>query len=238
MKLNHQSVAAIACALISTAAHGHPNRRDVATLPYSFPTTVTRIESSTVSGTIDGGAAQPFYKLVARTIETNTLLEPWPASPTSFPYTLVQTKIVHRTYETTITKVRGEEDPTSTTSFTQVTVPSTWVLFKPEATYAAAGAALPCGECAPNGWEGDERCEALGLDTACQGQCEEKFGYLWCYERYRSDEGSKVMGRACWGKEREYMQLVEPCLATDHRISCTPCQGVDPSWDDITWHFE
>ncbi len=117
------------------------------------------------------------------------------------------------------------------------TVPETYGLFRPAPTHLAAGtraADLPCDEACPASAppEPDAECEARGLHTGCQGQCSlGDDGAFWCLQRwYRTRDQAPAMGRACWGGQLQYVQLMKPCLVGDYRIGCAPCQGLNVSY--------
>lgn len=99
-------------------------------------------------------------------------------------------------------------------------------------TGGAGTAAAAAGQTAT----ADAECAAKGLDTACQGQCRWREGVWWCYRMYYSDWGGPMqMGRACWGANGTYEQLVKPCAAADLRVGCSACGGRDYSWGAQTW---
>lgn len=205
-----------------------------------YPTTITSVWSSTESSTTSPGPLGAVQKVVVITTLTVTLLEPHPTPIVSYPATLIQTAITSRTYDYRIT-YSSLDGPVSTSISSGVyTVPSTWVLHPAQPTDLAVGiemSALPCDECPiASSWTVDSRCAAKGLDTACQGQCKLRDDTWWCYKMYYSDYGSDVqMGRVCWGNATYYEQLLEPCIAGDHRLACVPCKGQDVSWGAVTW---
>jgi hypothetical protein len=204
----------------------------------TYPTTVTSIWSTTSSATISPDGAWPvFHRQVYITTLTVTTLEPWSSSPTSFPHTLVQTAITHRTMTTEITPcVACGTAPLTTIATAVQTSQSTWLLYAPAPTDLPRDATLPCAECAGPAFRTDPRCQALGLDTACQAQCDLRGGLWWCFRREYADRGPLQMGRACWGKGEEYLQLVTPCAVGDHAFACTPCNGTDITYWPLKWH--
>ncbi|KAH8881325.1 hypothetical protein GQ53DRAFT_832511 [Thozetella sp. PMI_491] len=205
----------------------------------SYPTTVTRISSSTLTEITPYNPVLPvpwYSKTVISTV-TVTLLEPWPASPTSFPYTMLQTAVKHSTIESRLV-VTISAPPETSFSYATVTGTSTWILWRPAVTDMPAGGSGSCSECVASSPTPDPRCERLGLDTACQGQCEQRDGLWWCYRRYYSDPSSLAMGRACWGNKTEYAQLLTPCIGTDHALPCMPCKGKDYAWNSVNWHWD
>lgn len=204
----------------------------------TYPTTITRVWSATNTQITPYNPMLPvdYYSKTVISTVTVTILEPWPAPPSAFPYTMRQTAISRSTVESRMLKTLNSPTVTYITTGT-ATGTSAWVLWPPRPTDMAVGARLPCQECEPQGWESDPRCENLGLDTACQGQCEKKDGLWWCYQRYYTDGQDLAMGRVCWGNSTEYAQLVEPCIATDHQVACKPCKGKDISWNSVNWDW-
>lgn len=205
----------------------------------NYPTTSTSIWSMTESSSTTPGPWGPVQKVIVITTQTVTLLEPHLTPIASYPATLIQTAITSRTYEYRIT-YSSMEGPVSTSLSSGVyTVPSTWVLHPVQPTdmsVETSMSSLPCEECAASTWTADSRCAAKGLDTACQGQCRLREDIWWCYKMYYSDYGSDVqMGRACWGNDSYYEQLLEPCNVADHKVACVPCKGWDYSWSAVTW---
>ncbi len=110
----------------------------------TYPTTITSVWSATGTQITPYNPILPvdYYSKTVISTVTVTILEPWAAAPTSFPYTLRQTAISHRTEETRLLKTLTAPLVTSVSS-SVVTGTSTWVLWPPSATYLAAGAQLP-----------------------------------------------------------------------------------------------
>lgn len=205
----------------------------------AYPTTVTSIWSTTETSASQPGPWGAVYMIYMTTLRTVTLLEPYPAQIQTYPATVVQTAVSKETHTTRITYSSANGPVSTTIDSRTVSVPSTWVLHQAQPTDLAAGttpAGLPCEECAPASWQADSRCAGNGLQTACQRQCDLRDGVWWCYRMYYSDYGTGVqMGRACWGNGSYFEQLVEPCVAGDHRLSCVSCKGLDSSWDAVNW---
>jgi hypothetical protein len=206
-------------------------------LPYAYPTTKTKHFTTTVTSIIWPGAWEAFYRLSIATTLTVTVLEPWPSKPTSFPYTFLQTAISNRIIDSRMTLCDNCATPPSTDVSTQhEKVTSTWVLYQPQPTDLLPDAPLPCEACAPADFTPDPACVALGLDTACQGQCKLLDGLWWCYKRYFMDGDGLAMGRACWGGNgHEFKQLVTPCTRSDHALPCVPCNGTDVYFGPSQW---
>jgi hypothetical protein len=111
---------------------------------------------------------------------------------------------------------------------------TTFAVQKPQVTDMPAGVRLadvPCGPCsnATASYRTSPECDALQLDTACQGQCSLEMGYWWC----RRLQGLEIvmtpenqMGRVCWGDGSFYHQLMIPCVQGDHQFECLSCTGV------------
>ena len=106
---------------------------------------------------------------------------------------------------------------------------------KPQPTDMAAGVSLadvPCGPCsnATSSYRTAPECDALQLDTACQGQCAMEKGYWWCRKLQGIVElglnPEYQMGRVCWGNTSFYHQLMTPCVQGDHQFECLSCTGV------------
>lgn len=187
------------------------------------------------------------------------------SGPLLGPYTLVQTAISSRTTELALTYYSANGPVETRRETNTYTVPSTWVLWLPLASATAAAVAnggtvreadagvsladLPCGggttvSCQQTG-EGssmappDAECVAKGMQTACQGQCALRDGVWWCYQMYYSDYGTPLqMGRACWGANGTYKQLMRPCLIGDQRIGCSACKGKDIGWNAAKWIWD
>lgn len=129
-------------------------------------------------------------------------------------------------------------DTSTYTQSSRYTILSTYSIYLPQPTDLAPGTRdedLPCSDCPLQQVEQDPRCTALGLDTACVGQCDQRDGVWWCYDMKYNDYISNPLGRACWGNFSLFHLLVEPCIVGDHRAGCTPCQGQDYSWGPVTW---
>lgn len=212
-----------------------------ATAEYAATTTV--ISTTTESSTTVVQFISPRVVTIITTI-TATSLRPGPV--TSFPATVVETVVSHITFEFRTSYQDGGR--TTSLSSAVVTEPSTWVVTAPRATDLAEGMtadALPCGgadSCTAEMQEraqedGDPRCNALGLQTGCQGQCERRDGAWWCYQLYLSDyrDAKLRMGRVCWGEDNRYEQLNTPCVAGDRKVACTACGGLDDSWGALNW---
>lgn len=207
----------------------------------AYPTTLTSITSQTSSNTAYPNPAWPIiYQAAYTTVQTVTLLEPWTAAPTRFPYTLVQTVITRRTVTYAVTPCRmpcGTPPMTSIGATTQTAL-STWLLHAPAPTDLGVDlkvASLPCAECASSAYAPDPRCEALGLDTGCQGQCRMRDGMWWCLRRRYLDGSELEMGRACWGNGDQFQQLATPCVVGDHALGCEPCKGKVISYSPVEW---
>jgi hypothetical protein len=216
------------------AVHALP---PIPTGPTGYPTTLSSVYSYTRStGIAPNAAFQVFLTQIAYTTATVTVYEPWAAAPTSYPLTKVLTELSTVTYSERV--VFGGTEPDYTSSSTAiVTAPRTWVLHAPPApTDLPVGASLPScdASCPPAGWTPDPRCEALGLDTACQGQCRQRDGVWWCYRRYRLEGPEVAMGRVCWGNQTLLGELLEPCVVTDHRVQCVPCKGENQNYASYT----
>lgn len=120
---------------------------------------------------------------------------------------------------------------------------TTFVVYQPQPTDMAVGKTmddleLQCNACAPATFKSDAQCDALGLDTGCQGQCPQKNGLWWCRQLAPSDVLLTLeleMGRACWGNGTFFRQLRTPCVYSDHRVACVPCQGRINSWAPLNW---
>ncbi len=207
--------------------------------PTTYPTTLTSVWSVTEAQTLASGLDSPFFQLVVETRQTVMLVEPWTAAPVQFPYTLVQTALTTATTDYLVTRFAG--GPVTSSRFVHTYhVPSTWVLWPPAPTDLPAAAAVPCGECPSAGGGGaveeqDPECEALGLDTACQGQCGLRDGLFWCLQRRYTDRADMAMGRACWGNSTSYKQLLSPCRLNDHQVACVPCSGRNTAWEGTSW---
>ncbi|KUJ16049.1 uncharacterized protein LY89DRAFT_735191 [Mollisia scopiformis] len=128
--------------------------------------------------------------------------------------------------------------PGQSSSWTSTYLSSTtYFVYQPQPTDMAAGITLnnvPCGPCAPAGWKADPTCVALGLDTACQGQCLLEDGFWWC----RHLTGLEIvsapqyqMGRVCWGNGSAYHQLMTPCIQGDHMFECLACTNSNTSFN-------
>lgn len=216
------------------------------TVAAAYPTTTTKISTTTKSSTTVIQFINPRVVTIFTIITATTLI---PGPVTALPATVVETVISHITFEYRTSY--SDSAPSTSVSTAVITVPSTWIVARPQATDLAAGTsadALPCDDnnnCATTKAQAaaaaDPRCDALGLETGCQGQCEERDdddgGAWWCYQLYVADysEASLRMGRACWGGDDRYEQLNTPCVAGDHRVACTPCQGLDGSWGALNW---
>lgn len=116
-----------------------------------------------------------------------------------------------------------------TSTYTSAT---TFVVYKPQPTDMPAGLKVndvPCGPCsnATATWKADPQCDALGLDTACQGQCSLQNGFWWCRQLQGLVEmglnPEYQMGRICWGNRTRYHQLLTPCINGDHQFECLSC---------------
>jgi hypothetical protein len=231
--------AILAFSLEINVAIGHPGDgeagADEATAILAYETTKTAVWSTTETHVISPGWVGPSV-VTGITTRMATTLEPGPV--TSYPATVIETILSTVTYEYRITR----SDGSSSTSFSSgtYTVPSTWVVSKPQASDLASGTSmgsLPCDSCPAQSWVPDSQCVAKGLDTACQGQCQQRYGDWWCYHMYYSDYSNSAfrMGRACWGGDGEYLQLNTPCVDSDHQMACTPCQGLNYSWGAVEW---
>ncbi|OAA66523.1 hypothetical protein SPI_01099 [Niveomyces insectorum RCEF 264] len=97
--------------------------------------------------------------------------------------------------------------------------------------------------CTPPAWKPDSRCTARHMETRCGTQCIIRDWQWWCRKKQgatttgnytlvadtdggnggHDDDDEVAMGRLCWGNSTNYMQLLEPCDATDYASSCTPC---------------
>jgi hypothetical protein len=246
MKLNNLFTAAlIACHAVSPAA-GLPASTEPAPVPSpaaaDYATTTTVISSTTESSTSLIQFINPRVVTIITTI-TATTLRPGPV--TSFPATVVETVVSHITFEFRTSYTDGGR--TTSMSSAVVTVPATWIVAAPRPTDLAAGTTadeLPCSAdgCTTEVQErtredSDPRCDALGLQTGCQGQCEEREGAWWCYQLYLADyrDAKLRMGRACWGADNRYEQLNSPCVASDRKVACTACGGLDDSWGALNW---
>jgi hypothetical protein len=107
---------------------------------------------------------------------------------------------------------------------------TTFIVYRPQKKDIPAGVKLndvPCGPCAPVDWKSDQRCDALGLDTACQGQCLQQNGLWWCRRLQGIVEmglnPEYQMGRTCWGNSSYYHQFQTPCVTGDHQFECLSC---------------
>jgi len=161
--------------------------------------------------------------------------------PATFPATAVQTEISHLVVAKTGVRADGELGATETWTedhTSHVTVH----FFLPQANDLSRGVTqedLPCGPCLSPDYRPAPQCDALGLRTACQGQCKEKGGVWRCrqiaFGEYDKG-GDFVMGRACWGGNRtEYKQLNTPCVVGDYRIECIPCLGKVYNFTPASW---
>ena len=182
------------------------------------------------------------------------------------PYTLVQTEILSRTYEYRLTYGNAAGSVETRHESSTYTIPSTWMLWLPAPTGTTGGGRaavqetpagvgimdVPCGGGAAeasgcrSGASGaasspppDDECVARSMQTACQGQCALREGVWWCYQMYYSDYDTPLqMGRACWGANGTYRQLLRPCLVGDQRVGCSACKGKDVSWNAAKWIWD
>lgn len=161
-----------------------------------------------------------------------------------FPATVVQTVVSHLTYRDVTTSMLRGEEVTSTSTY-DWTSGETWVVSPVQPTDLGVGThagdlPLPCGgageaciEVKPS-----DVCAALGLRTACLGQCEHRDdGNWWCYRMWKREYGQdgKTMGRACWGGHMEFHQLNLPCVSGDVAVGCLRCNGLDQTWGAVNW---
>lgn len=101
-------------------------------IPTQYPTTLTQILPTTTTSYVTPNPAFPMFtgSIAYITTMTVTLLEPWPASPTSFPYTLTQTAISDMTITTTL----PSQPPTSYVNTYHYTNEETMVMDGPGVT--------------------------------------------------------------------------------------------------------
>jgi hypothetical protein len=161
---------------------------------------------------------------------------------TSLPTVVVDTTITDWSIERRATPAGDDPIDTLTSSATRTST-STWHLYPAKPTDLPAGIGreqLPCSECAPKDFQPDPQCQALGLRTACQGQCTRREDGTWSCRQMAPSEYSQTpdlkMGRACWGNLTEYKQLNTPCIVGDHWIGCTPCIGDEHNFSPRNWH--
>jgi len=71
-------------------------------------------------------------------------------------------------------------------------------------------------------------------------------GVFWCMQTHRTrtdrvfsfgflQDRQRSMGRACWGGNLEYHQLLTPCQMGDFTLGCTPCHGRNGSYREMNW---
>jgi hypothetical protein len=199
-----------------------------------YPSTFTSIYSSTGTS-VQLNPLAPMTRIEIITTATFTLLEPRGA--TSFPASVIQT--VTSVVEFTYLATPGAGPIITSTGTDRFVNPTTWVLYQPEATDLPAGTTLedlPCNECSTAAIQEDRQCAALSLETACQGQCDMRDGIWWCRHMRVLEDGTPAqMGRACWGGDEQYGQLMTPCVSGDYRIGCTPCEGRASGWLPTNW---
>ncbi|CAK7203983.1 hypothetical protein SEUCBS139899_006733 [Sporothrix eucalyptigena] len=209
----------------------------------TYPTTITRSWTRTLTpkptATLSSGQSDKL------TIQTVTLYEAWPSSPSPehFPYTLLQTAVTKKEVYSAQT-VDGNVVPTGQPTPTTRTVTSTWMLWDTSPTDLAAGQKLPAcdkfygnsAKCATPNLKQDTRCVERGLTTACHSQCTIRRVEGWdvwlCHKvgdgtsRQKGDDLREVaVGRVCTDSMGFYEQLLEPCDTMDHGHDCPPCNG-------------
>ena len=235
----HLGLAAIWLVQAIVPALGLPNPGSASTAPtYAGVPTRTKVVSTTITSitvVIDWINPRVFTLIDSITVTT---LQPGPF--TSLPTTITQWVISSVTHETRVFGAGAGSTVTQLATWIG-TAPETFVLYEPQATDLPASTdpdAVLCDGCpdvaatpAP-----DPACEALGLHTGCQGQCALEDGVFWCLQRWRAaQDRMPAMGRACWGGNREYLQLMTPCRTGDFRIGCTACHGGNVSYAPVDW---
>ncbi|KAK4209766.1 hypothetical protein QBC37DRAFT_391025 [Rhypophila decipiens] len=189
----------------------------------TYPTTITSSYLTTITGS------------AALTIDHVTVLDPWPTSPDPeiVPYTMFQTGITQRTIVPIIASpsaVSSEQPgiPAAENITTMITTTTTyllWVIYAFDMSpYTIPACPGPEG-CAYSSIKPNGRCEELGWQTRCAGQCLLKDWMWWCTKVGEDDLGS-IRGRVCddgMGVNATLEQLVEPCDHTDWRARCVRC---------------
>jgi len=203
----------------------------------AYQTTSTKVSVATHSQTAAVQWISPRVVTMLTTISATSLI---PGPVTALPATVVETVISRITFEfrTTYAPELTALRPTTSYSSVAITVPHTWVVSPARPSHLARAASVPCGACATGANATTAgRCDAQGLRTGCQRQCEQRDGAWWCYRIYTSEysDAGLRMGRACWGPGGRYEQLNEPCEQGDYAVGCVACKGVDDSWSAINW---
>jgi hypothetical protein len=162
--------------------------------------------------------------------------------PTAFPAAVVKTVMSHMTVTKSATGWDNEVFPPKTYTESRTTT-FTAHFYLPQPTDLAEGTKIwgvPCQECLSSDYKPDPQCEALGLLTACQGQCKQVDGVWECREIWPDEFRNGpdfLMGRACWkGNSSDYKPLWTPCVAGDHQIGCTPCKGNLYDYSPQKWY--
>jgi hypothetical protein len=198
--------------------------------------TRTSVYPISTSTTVLAPFAMPYTFFEYTTTGMATRLEP---VPTSFP-TAVRVEIVS---DVTIqeTASMAAAPPAMSTYTAQLRDVQTWHLYQPQPTDLPATTNLEstCGSCRSQDYKPDAKCEAMGLETACQAQCQQRDGTWWCRSISQPlyNRGPDVrMGRACWGNETHYLQLNSPCRVGDPLIECVSCRGNLHNFVPKNWH--
>ncbi|KAH8898807.1 hypothetical protein GQ53DRAFT_817035 [Thozetella sp. PMI_491] len=226
------SVAGAALALFWWVALGvaMPAILETTTLTYDSTTiTMTDPADRTYPTTITSTAVASYVSASTTTIDHLTFVDPWPVSPIpeSFPYTMKQTRVTVRT----VLPPSRTADALPATTITAYATYILWTLSDFDMVpYIPPGCADP-GNCKPPAIK-PTRCESTNRETRCATQCEVK-DFLWfCLQANNSTLGAseaKPQGRACYGKNGEWEQLLEPCDHTDFAPWCKACE---PGWPD------
>jgi len=129
----------------------------------------------------------------------------------------------------------------SSTDMLSATAPETYGVYRTAASYlpAVTGAMVPCGGALEDGApeaEPDPVCAEKGLNTGClERQCDARADELWCLQRwYGLRDSQPAMGRACWGGDGVFIQLLKPCLKGDRDVGCTK-DGRSAFWVGKDW---
>lgn len=165
------------------------------------------------------------------TLSIVTLLMPQLTADLSMSQEVVYTEIVDLYMTHTIFEFDSCAQTLSSSEL-GLTSLTTYSVFPAEKTYLPASAtgpdSVPCtGD--EREFEPDEECKALGMDTACIGQCEAiADGSFRCRQEAQNEEYPRNygrLGRGCWLVNDTFHQLVKPCLNGDHWVGCMPGGG-------------
>jgi len=234
--------------------NSNSNNKPAATPPtYAGVPTATLVHSNTQTSLTSYLWISPRLVEMRRT-QTETTLAPGPFPPAQLPTTVTEWVVSTVTVDTRFSfyvdngqvisaaaggSVVPQRVSTSTDSFSAKAL-ATYGVWPPAATYLAAAATVPCAGDVDGPKPDDDRlCAAQNLTTACQSrQCDVRAdgAELWCLQRfYGLRDSQPAMGRACWGGDSVFVQLLKPCLKGDRMVGCKKENGPDALWTPRQW---